>query len=427
MGIISAMFLRPGIFRIFNIHTSKIHNQRFGRFSIFYIFGAVKKNEKTMKRGIAIKSVAILFILGTIFSCSKKPADPSVVRSSKYKESLLDIYPKLNLYYSTNFIPGMSVAVSIDNQVVLADGFGYSNYELKVHSSPTHKYRIGQVSELITALTAAKLYEEGKLQVDRPVSELVPQMSQKPHDYTIRQLGAHSAGIRKERAEAGKGNLFSLESIIPSFIDDDLAYEPGTAVDHTELGFDLLGYLIEKTQNKPFTKVVKQTLLDTLKLKGTIPDIPYRIADGKCTTYDFDYISQPVNSIHVDFRGKEASAGYLSSVLDLVKMGNLLLYPGFLKQETIDLLTTPYKLNGDKDGRYGFGVIIGKERGGRIFYGEHGGVTGGCAAILIYPEEKMVIAIAANINSSVLELPVFDVAQAFMKQLHPEMKNADAK
>ena len=373
-----------------------------------------------MERRFIVKSLLILFILGTIFSCTKKPADPSVIRSSKYKESLLEIYPKLRTFYSTNFIPGMSVAVSIDNQLVWADGFGYSNYELKVKSSPRHKYRIGQVSELITALTAAKLYEEGKLSIDKPLSEWLPQMKQKPFDFTIRQLGAHAAGIRKEKAEAGRGNLFSLETIIPSFIDDDLIFEPGTAFEHTELGIDLMGYLIEKSQNKPFTKVVKQTFLDTLKLSGTIPEIPYRIIDDKCTTYDYDYLSQPVNAIQVDFRGKEASAGYLSTVTDLVKMGNLLLYPGFLKQETIDLLTMPFKLKGDKDGRYSFGLIVAKERDGRVFYGEHGGVTGGCAALLVYPEEKMVIAMAANINNGTLELPVFDVAQTFMKQIHPE-------
>lgn len=373
-----------------------------------------------MEQRLVFKSVLILFILGSIFSCTKKPSDPSVIRSSKYKQSLLEIYPKLRLFYSTNFIPGMSVAVSIDNQLVWADGFGYSNYELKVPVSPSHKFRIGQVSELITALTAAKLYEDGKLSIDKPVAEWLPEMKPKPFNFTIRQLGTHTAGIRKERAEAGKGNLFSLETIIPSFINDDLIFEPGTAVEHTELGFDLIGYLIEKTQNKPFNKVVKQTLVDTLKLSGTVPEMPYQIIDGKSSVYDFDFLSQPIHAFQVDFRGKEASAGYLSTVTDLVKMGNLLLYPGFLKQETIDLMTKPYKINGDIEGRYGFGLIVAKERSGRIFYGEHGGVTGGSAAMLIYPEEKIVIAMMANANSNALELPVFDVAESFMKQIHSE-------
>jgi CubicO group peptidase (beta-lactamase class C family) len=372
-----------------------------------------------MKRFLIFKSLVILFILGTIFSCTKKSSDPSVIRSSKYKESLLEIYPKLRLFISTNFIPGMSVAVSIDNQLVWAEGFGYSNYELKVKSSPSHKYRIGQVSEFITALTAAKLFEEGKLSIDKPVAEWLPQMKPKPFDFTIRQLGAHAAGIRKERAEAGKGNLFSLETLVPSFIDDDLIFEPGTAFEHTELGIDLMGYLLEKSQKKPFTKVVKQTLLDTLKLSGTLPDIPYQIVDDQCTTYDYNYLSQPIHAFQVDFRGKEASSGYISTVTDLVKLGNLLMYPGFLKQETIDLLTTPFHLNGGKDGRYGFGLIVGKDKDGRVFYGDHGSVAGGCSAILIYPEEKMVIAMAANINGNMLELPVFDVAQSFMKQMHP--------
>lgn len=67
---------------------------------------------------------------------------------------------------------------------------------------------------------------------------------------------------------------------------------------------------------------------------------------------------------------------------------------------------------GDGEGRYRFGRIAGNERKGKIFYGEHGGVTGGCAALLVYPEEKMVIAMAANIHNGTLELPILDDTQS---------------
>jgi len=382
-----------------------------------------------MRLQILPKSLMILFICGTLLSCSRKNPDPSVVHSLKYRSCLKEGYEKVGLFYHANIVPGLAVAVSIDNKIVWADGFGYSNFELKTRVSPTHKFRIGQLSEMITALTAAKLYEEGKLPLDKPVSEIIPQISKNPLNYTVRQLGTHTSGIRPENIPAGKGDGTTLEKFIPQFIDDELIYTPGTNFMHTELGFDLMGYLIEKAAQKPFAKAVSKTLTDTLKLTGTTPDSPYRIIDNKSNHYDYDFVAQPMVASQIDLRGKEASAGYLSSVLDLVKMGNLLLYPGFLKQETIDLMTVPYKI-GEQSTNYSFGMIASKDYLNRTFYAQRGSVTGGSAALLVYPEDKMVIAIASNVGSNTWELPVFEIAEVFVKKLHPELfkkeENKDA-
>lgn len=382
-----------------------------------------------MRLQILPKSLMILFICGTLLSCSRKNPDPSVVHSLKYRSCLKEGYEKVGLFYHANIVPGLAVAVSIDNKIVWADGFGYSNFELKTKVSPTHKFRIGQLSEMITALTAAKLYEEGKLPLDKPVSEIIPQISKNPLNYTIRQLGTHTAGIRPENTQAGKGDGTTLEKFIPQFIDDELVYAPGTNFAHTELGFDLMGYLIEKAAQKPFVKAVSEILTDTLKLTDTTPDSPYRIIDNKSNHYDYDFIAQPMVASQIDLRGKEASAGYLSSVLDLIKMGNLLLYPGFLKQETIDLMTVPYKM-GEQSSNYSFGMFTSKDYLNRTFYGQRGSVQGGSAALLIYPEDKLVVAIASNVGSNSWELPVFEIAEVFVKKLHPELfkkeENQDA-
>jgi len=373
-----------------------------------------------MKTQILPKYLLIILLSGFLLSCVEKPVDKSIVRSPKYKKCLLEAYPKLGIFCATNSIPGLTVAVSVDNQLVWADGFGYSNLEMKVKALPSHKFRIGQVTELFTALTAAKLYEEGKLDIDKPVVEYLPEISRKPYDFTIRQLGAHVAGIRAERTEAGRGNTINPDTLIRSFINDELIFEPGAYYGVTELGFDLIGYIIEKNGKETLTKLESKILLDTLKLTNTIADNPYRITENKSSYYDYDYISEPIVAGNIDLRGKEASAGYLSSATDLIKIGNALLYPGFLKQETINLLTTPYKLKSGKDSRYSFGFIVSEDNDGHLFYGQIGTVAGGCSAILIYPDDKMVISMVANTRNNSFELPVFEIADLFRNQLHPE-------
>jgi CubicO group peptidase (beta-lactamase class C family) len=376
-----------------------------------------------MKTQKLFKQLLILLILcGTLLSCKKKPADESIVRSSKYKKSLIEAYQKLGVFSTINYIPGLTIAVSIDNQLVLADGFGYSNMELKTKTSPSHKFRIGQVSELVTTLTAAKLYEQGKLKMDQQVSEILPDLSKKPLPYSIYQLGTHSSGLRAENNPAGKGGIQRLDTIVNSFIKDDLLYEPGTGVLHTELGFDLIGYIIQKTNKDFFTNVVQKTLIDPLKLENTAPDNVYSIIKNRSNFYDYDYLAQPSGAEPIDLRGKEASAGYLCSVIDLVKMGNTLLYPGFLKQETIDMITKPFSTKSGQTSQFGFGLIVNKDMEGRVFYGQRGSVNGGFTMLLIYPEDKLVIAMASNIGNCSWEFPVFEIASIFQNQLHPERK-----
>ena len=363
----------------------------------------------------------------TFFSCQKKASDPSIVRSSKYKKDLIEAYKSLGVFKTINYIPGLTVAVSIDNQLIWADGFGYSNVELKTKASPAHKFRIGQVSEVITALTAAKLSEKGKFKLDQPVSELLPGLSPKTSNYTIYQLGTHSSGLRAESEPAGKGTSKSLDALIPTFVNDELFYPTGAGVSHSELGFDLIGYLIEKTTNQPLEKAIKKTLLDTLKLTNTSPDHPYIIVENKASTHDYDFLAQPITADQIDLRAKVASAGYLCSVIDLVKLGNTILYPGYLKQETIDRITSQYTTNSGQKSQFGFGLIIGKDNEGKTFIGQQGKVNGGICAFLVYPEDKMVIAMSANIGNCSWELPVFEMASIFQKALHPEKAKVEEK
>ena len=354
------------------------------------------------------------------FSCQKKVTDPAIVRSSKYKKSIVEAYQKLAVFKTINYIPGLTVAVSIDNQTIWADGFGYSNVELKTKASPTHKFRIGQVSEVITALTTAKLSEEGKFSFDQPVSEILPELSTKTSNYSIYQLGTHSSGLRAESEPAGKGSSKSLDELIPTFVNEDMLYETGAGVSHSELGYDLIGYLIQKTTNQTFDKAVKKTLLDTLKMANTSPDHPYVIVDDKANTYDYDFLAQPITAEHLDLRAKVASAGYLSSVADLVKLGNSLIYPGFLKQETLTRITSQFTTKSGQKSQFGFGVIVSKDNDGNTFIGQQGKVNGGVCALLIYPDDKLVVAISANIGNNSWELPIFETASIFQKALHPE-------
>ena len=75
-----------------------------------------------------------------------------------------------------------------------------------------------------------------------------------------------------------------------------------------------------------------------------------------------------------------------------------------------------------KTSSFGFGIIVNQDNEGKTFLGQKGSVSGGSSALLIFPEDKIVIAMSANIGGGSWELPVFEVASIFQNQLHPEKK-----
>lgn len=156
-----------------------------------------------------------------------------------------------------NAIPGIIVGVSKNGDMVYAKGFGYSDVENCIKAKPNTIVRIASISKPITCLVAAKLMENGQLDIDKPVYDYlndVPKLKFKNKDVIIntRQLMSHTSGIRHYKVdETCSDKLFSnlhmskhykdsscsefymsryfknTKDALDLFIKDELAFEPG--------------------------------------------------------------------------------------------------------------------------------------------------------------------------------------------------------
>src|SRR4026208_717051 len=93
-------------------------------------------------------------------------------------------------------IPGMSIVIVYDQDVLLAKGFGYADLEKRIPSDPQTVYRIGSVTKSFTALMLMQLRDAGKLHVDDPIEKYLPEFKIKsrfPDERppTFRQVVAH--------------------------------------------------------------------------------------------------------------------------------------------------------------------------------------------------------------------------------------------
>ncbi|KAE9417472.1 hypothetical protein Angca_004383, partial [Angiostrongylus cantonensis] len=104
-------------------------------------------------------------------------------------------------------IPGLSVGVSVDGRTVWREGFGFANIESGSRCTADSIMRIASISKPITASITARLVQEGKLDLDKPIQTYLPEFPKKKFDgksvdITTRQLLSHTGGIRHYRKDS---------------------------------------------------------------------------------------------------------------------------------------------------------------------------------------------------------------------------------
>jgi serine beta-lactamase-like protein LACTB len=97
---------------------------------------------------------------------------------------------------SSPSVPGLSVAVADRNGIVWSKGFGYSDIENMVPMTKETKLRIGSVAKVITTAALMRLYEQGKVNLDSDIRELVTEWPKKHKNITLNHLTSHTSGIR---------------------------------------------------------------------------------------------------------------------------------------------------------------------------------------------------------------------------------------
>ncbi|XP_053175003.1 serine beta-lactamase-like protein LACTB, mitochondrial isoform X2 [Scomber japonicus] len=105
--------------------------------------------------------------------------------------------------------PGIVVGVSVDGAQIWCEGFGYADLENRVPCRPETIMRIASISKPLTSAAAARLCEEGKLDLDVPVQKYVPEFPQKQFDgqdvtITPRMILSHLSGIRHYEKDGKK-------------------------------------------------------------------------------------------------------------------------------------------------------------------------------------------------------------------------------
>ena len=312
----------------------------------------------------------------------------------------------------------MSVAVAVDGNVVWAEGFGLADLEQCVPATPRTKFRIGSTSKPLTSAGAALLYDQKRLDLDAHIQRYVPSFPDKGYIITTRQLLGHLAGIRTyDAADGDKENQETYHSVAESlkrFKDDPLVAPPGTKWRYSSYGYVLASAAIEGASGQDFLGFMHDKLFVPLGMQNTVADEPDKVIPNRARWYNLRNDGSYRNSPYADLSYKWAAGGFLSTAEDLVRFGSALLKPGFLKHETLEMIFSCQKTSSGEKTKYGLGWEIHDAGEGEVErrFEHSGGATGSSSFLIIYPDQRVVIAWLLN-SDDFRDWPVRTVAAPF--------------
>lgn len=318
-------------------------------------------------------------------------------------------------------IPGMSVSVVKQGRQMMQKGYGYANLDDKIPVDPqTTLFRIASVSKCITGLALAKMVEDGQLNLDDSFYKHVPHFPKKEFDFSLRQLAAHTAGIRSYRGkEYALNRPYSIKDSIKVFKDAPLQFPPGKGYLYNSFDFVLLSLAMQEASGVPFEEYVWNKVLVPLGMQYTLspnqveqnPDMLFAKGLQKAEFYT-KTTGGFKKAISVNNQYKLAGGGYLSTASDIGKLGLAILEGKLVRSAAMQEILTPQMVDGNST-YYGLGFQVSQDEQGKPFVGHVGNSIGAYSNLFVYPKEKM--AIVVLINSS--DPKVQDDLNAIVKYL----------
>jgi CubicO group peptidase (beta-lactamase class C family) len=275
-------------------------------------------------------------------------------------------------------ITGLSAAVTKDGRLVYARGFGYADNKSVEPVEARHQFRLASVSKLVTAIAIMNLDEQGKIDLDDHVfgpngilneSIYLQYTDPRIEQITVRHLLTHTAGwstkkygdpmfMTHEVARKMKTNLpVTNETTIQYVLKKKLNYNPGSKYSYSNVGYVILGKVIEKVSKMNYEDYVKLNILYPLGIydmqlgssfyeekAGNEVSYYENRSYGKVLAYNSNqnYVSRIYGGNDINSLG--AAGGWISSPAGLLRLVAAIdgfdTKPDFLQPESIEIMTT---------------------------------------------------------------------------------------
>ena len=306
-------------------------------------------------------------------------------------------------------IPGAVVGVLARNQLVVSEAFGYRDLESRAEMTTETLFQIGSVTKPFTATLLALLASEGILSLDDTLESHLGDEVELPRSLqriTLRQLASHTSGLPRDPVNRrdvpdspGVMLPYSRNELLTGLLKTRPTTRPGTKWAYSNLGYAVLGRVLEVASGETYEKLLRRRILIPLKMNDSgIAMSPEQ--DRRLATCYWSEDDTPIARQRWQIGEVGSFAGMFSSLSDLAKFVLAQHEADSTSPFSADVLKTLHEpiAQIDNDGRraMALGWFVDKFPGIGSLIGHGGEVDGHSACIAFLPEARVGIIVLAN-------------------------------
>ena len=301
-------------------------------------------------------------------------------------------------------VPGAQVAIGLGGVLRFSRAYGFADLDRREPMRTDHLFRIASHSKTFTATLVLQLLEQGRIGLDDPVGRHLPELDEALGDVRLRELLEHTGGVLRDGRDADywQGRRpFPNHHQLLELANQGLKSSPGERFAYSNIGYSLLGLVIERLTGTTFGDAARRQIIEPLGLADTAAEYVHERAGDYAAGHSGLHAATRRRRLdHVTTHAMAAATGFTSTATDLVT------YFGAHSFGDERLLTdrtkrlqqrhaNPTDTTGPGDEGYGWGMVT-QAIDDTTYVGHSGGYPGHITKTLLDPTSGLVISVLTN-------------------------------
>jgi len=346
--------------------------------------------------------ILILLFLPLQGSCVNNPSPPKTSDLSAYMEK------EMRRMMRKHHLPAFALSIVDDEKILYQDAKGYIDLENLIPATPSSVFKLLSVAKAFTAMEIFREVEEGRIDLNAPLTEYLPEFSiqsrfPENEPITVKSLLAHRSGLPRNGCLAcfpEEGDSYTLDKFEKSTAECYMAFPFSYRYHYSNLGYNLLGRIVEQNRNMGFAHYMKIHLLNDLGMESS--------------TFNFDDIENPhYLALGYEYYKRKHYPMFLANI-NSIPSGNLYSTIGdlsiflqaflnnkvFAEDNTVQQMYVDHFSTKEDPETMGLGWKTRKLAGGDLMVWHDGGPDDGSGALIaMVPEQNLGLAMLANSTS----------------------------
>lgn len=331
----------------------------------------------------------------------------TIIFSGLSTEENLEQYidDQVNRMMKKHHLPGFAISIVEDQNILFEKAMGYADLAQKKEASSTSVFKLWSVSKLFTALEIFREVEEGLVNLDDPLIKYLPNFNIQSDfgendQITIRSLLAHQSGLPRNeclKVPLFEGQTGSLDRFEIGTWDCIQAAPSGTRYKYSNLGYDLLGRVIEENRKSGYAQYMREEFLNSLGMRNTTFDSG-DIMDKERLVLGYNYHKRKYHPMVQNDISSVPSGNMYSTLEDLTTFLRCVFRNELFQDEsTLPAMFESHYNTSRNPETMGLGWKTTRFRDTELLVWHDGGPGEGIGALIVLlPHKNIGIAMAAN-------------------------------